>query len=159
MVGTRIIWPLTSTPKDAQCLTWVCQRILTGSPNMEPLVINDVVILDHHNKPVRDIPDLPLTLEFKVPGRVLEAFRRCHVSWSLKDLGTAANIIDGHSESQISKTSMRRWSTQSWMGCSLHNGFLEPSASSKSPSSILSLSNPSSAFLSRLSSTPGYLQR
>ena len=46
-------------------------------PRYDHLIINNVVILDHHDKPVRDIPGLPLTLAFKVPGVYLEALRRC----------------------------------------------------------------------------------
>ena len=35
------------------------------------------ILLSHMNRPIRDIPGLPLTIDTQVEGRFLEGLRRC----------------------------------------------------------------------------------
>ena len=42
-----------------------------------PLICNGLLMLDKTDKPVRDIPGLPLTLESKAPAWLLAGLRRC----------------------------------------------------------------------------------
>lgn len=46
-------------------------------PPYGPLVHRGSVLLDHKNKPVRDIPGLPFTLSTEVKGWFLGGLRRC----------------------------------------------------------------------------------
>lgn len=46
-------------------------------PIYGPLIHNGLVMLDHENNPVRDIPGIPFTLEATAPGWLLEGLRRC----------------------------------------------------------------------------------
>ena len=47
------------------------------NPNYSLLIYNGLVMLDHDDHPIRDIPGLPLTLETRAPPWLLEGLRRC----------------------------------------------------------------------------------
>lgn len=46
-------------------------------PRYTPLIYNGLVMLDHKDRPIRDIPGLPLTLETQAPASLLGGLRRC----------------------------------------------------------------------------------
>ena len=43
----------------------------------DPLRLNGCILLDHENKPVRDIPGLPFTLKTGLKGYYITGLRRC----------------------------------------------------------------------------------
>ena len=47
------------------------------SSRYRPLIYNGLVMLDHEDNAVRDIPLFPLTLEAQTPEWFLEGLRRC----------------------------------------------------------------------------------
>lgn len=42
-----------------------------------PLMYNGLIMLDHEDNPIRDIPGFPLTLETDLPGWFLGGLKRC----------------------------------------------------------------------------------
>ena len=48
-----------------------------NAPVYAHLFHNGHLLLSHKNRPIRDIPGLPLTIDTEVPGWFLEGLRRC----------------------------------------------------------------------------------
>ena len=46
------------------------------NPKYGPLIYSGLIMLDHNDVPVRDIPGVPLTLETQAPPWLLEGLRR-----------------------------------------------------------------------------------